>query len=236
LQLPIVITYINRGCRHAHGKRSKARQLAPDAENRDHATHAAPIPGLSHDRLAGLEEGGLLHNRNAGYYTVADVPRFDDWGLWAYRDIRFSRAGTLLDTLVALVSQASAGLTVGELKERLQTPVSNLLSRLVRRGQLHREVLRGREVVYVSPDKERAHQQWERRQEELRTVAAKTERGLPAGCPAPLVIDVLRQMILTPDDGPEQWARQLQTQGRQVTAGQIHRVRKHYALKKKRQS
>ena len=176
------------------------------------------------------------YNRNAGYYTVADVPRFDDWGLWAYRDIRFSRAGTLLDTLVALVSQASAGLTVGELKERLQTPVSNLLSRLVRRGQLHREVLRGREVVYVSPDKERAHQQWERRQEELRTVAAKTERGLPAGCPAPLVIDVLRQMILTPDDGPEQWARQLQTQGRQVTAGQIHRVRKHYALKKKRQS
>jgi DeoR/GlpR family transcriptional regulator of sugar metabolism len=34
-------------------------------------------------------------NRNAGYYTLADVPQFDDWGLWAYPDVRFSHAGTL---------------------------------------------------------------------------------------------------------------------------------------------
>jgi hypothetical protein len=42
-------------------------------------------------------------------------------------------------------------------------------------------------------------------------------------------------MILTPDGGPEQWARQLQAQGRQVTAGQVRQVRDHYALENKRQ-
>ena len=31
------------------------------------------------------------YNHNAGYYTLAGVPQFDDWGLWAYRDVRFSR-------------------------------------------------------------------------------------------------------------------------------------------------
>jgi hypothetical protein len=176
------------------------------------------------------------YNRNAGYYTLADVPQFDDWGLWAYRDVRFSRVGTLLETLVALATQAPAGLTVGELEERLQTPVANLLSRLVQHGRLQRQILRGRQVVYLSPDAEHGRRQGEQRQQDLRAVAARTATGLPAGCPAPLVIDVLRQMILTPDDGPEQWARQLQAQGRQVTAGQVRQVQDHYALEKKRRN
>ena len=64
--------------------------------------------------------------------------------------------------------------------------------------------------------------------------AAGAAKGLPAGCPATLVIDVLRQMILAPEEGPQQWARQLQAQGRQVTAGQVRQVRDHYALEKKR--
>jgi len=114
--------------------------------------------------------------------------------------------------------------------------VANLLSRLVQHGRLQRQVLRGRHVVYLSPEAEQGRQQWEQRQQDLRAVAARTATGLPAGCPAPLVIDVLRQMILTPDDGPAQWARQLQTQGRQVTAGQVRQVQDHYALEKKRRN
>jgi hypothetical protein len=176
------------------------------------------------------------YNRNAGYYTLADVPKFDDWGLWAYRDVRFSRAGTLLETLVVLATQAPAGLTVDELEERLQTPVANLLSRLVQHGRLQRQILRGRQVVYLNPEAEQGRQQWEQRQQDLLAATGRTVIGLPAGCPASLVIDVLRQMILTPDDGPAQCARQLQSQGRQVTAGQVRQVQEHYALEKKRRN
>jgi hypothetical protein len=174
------------------------------------------------------------YNHNAGYYTLAEVPQFDDWGLWAYRDVRFSRAGTLPETLVALVSQTPAGLTVGELELRLQTPVANLLSRLVQHGRLQRQVLRGRQVLYLSPESGHGHRQWEQRQQDLLAADAAAAKGLPAGCPAPLVIEVLRQMILRPEEGPKQWARQLQAQGRAVTAGQVRLVREHYALEKKR--
>ena len=62
------------------------------------------------------------YNHNAGYYTLAGLPQFDDWGLWAYRDVRFSRAGTLLETLVALVTQATAGLTIGGNRRRELLP------------------------------------------------------------------------------------------------------------------
>jgi hypothetical protein len=135
------------------------------------------------------------YNHNAAYYTLADVPEFDDWGLWAYRNVRFSRAGTLLETLVALVARAPAGLTVGELEERLQTPVANLLSRLVQHGQLQRQVLRGRHVVYLSSEAEPGRRQWEQRQQDLRAVAVREAQGFPAGCSALQVIEVLRQML-----------------------------------------
>jgi hypothetical protein len=88
----------------------------------------------------------------------------------------------------------------------------------------------------LSADAQRGRQQWEQRQQDLRTVAAKIATGLPAGCSASVVIEVLRQMIVRPDDGPDQWARQLRSQGRHVTAGQVRKIQEHYALEKKRQN
>jgi hypothetical protein len=174
------------------------------------------------------------YNHNARYYTLADVPQFDDWGLWAYRAVRFSRAGSLLETLGALVTQSPAGRTVSELEERLQTPVANLLSRLVQHGRLACQRLPGRHGVYLSPVAEQGRQQWTHRQQDRRTVAVTAAAGLPVGCPAPVVIVVLRQMIVAPDETPEQWAQELRTQGRAVTAGQVRQVREHYGLEKNR--
>jgi hypothetical protein len=171
------------------------------------------------------------YNYNAGYYTLRDVPQFDEEGLWSHRDIRFSRHGHLPDTLVALVEQAAAGRTVSELETRLQTPVANLLSRLVHDGRLQSVTLRGRQVVYVARPSEAADRQRQLRQAQLPPAAAG---GLPPGCSAREVIAVLRQMILTPDDGPEQWARQLQAASPPLTAGQVVQVLDHYGLEKKR--
>jgi hypothetical protein len=174
------------------------------------------------------------YNHNSGYYTLSEVPQFDECGLWSYRDVRFSRAGTLLETLVVLVSRSPGGSTVSELEQQLHTPVANLLSRLVQQGRLQRHVLRGRHVIYVSPDVQRGRQQWEQRQQDLHRVVSKAATGLPTGCPTPLVIEVLRQMILAPNGSPAQWSRQLQRRGQQVTAGQVRQVQEHYALEKKR--
>jgi hypothetical protein len=106
----------------------------------------------------------------------------------------------------------------------------------VQQGRLQRQILRGRQVVYLSPEAEPSGRQWEQRQQEFRAVAARAAQGLPPGCSATVVIDVLRQMILKPEAGPEPWARQLQSQGRQVTAGQVRQVQAHYGLEKKRRA
>lgn len=171
------------------------------------------------------------YNHNAGYYVLQEVPRFDEWGLWAYRDIRFSRHRSLPETIVALVEKAPAGLTVRELEERLQSKVANLVSRLVSEGRVQGERLLGRQVVYLSGDPEVRGSQVQQRRQWQEEPAARGRAELPPGCSATEVIEILRAMILTSDDNPDRLARRVQAE--QVTTSQVRRVLEHYALKKK---
>jgi hypothetical protein len=173
------------------------------------------------------------YNRNAAYYTLCDVPQFDDWGLWSYRQIGFSRYGTLTQTIVALVEKAPAGLTVRELEERLQTKTANLLCRLVHDGRIGQQALRGRQQVYLARASKQADRQYQQRRHPL-PQPAPLGAGLPEGCSAAEVIAVLRQMILSPSDRPDQLARKVQRRGVRVTAGRVRQVIDHYVLEKKR--
>jgi len=174
------------------------------------------------------------YNYNAAYYVLRDLPEFDDWGLWAYRDIRFSRYRTLPATIVAVVEKAPAGLTLPELEQRLQTKAGNVVSRLVSHGRVKGERLAGRHVVYLASDPEVGTQQIERRQRQMQAEAAPGATKLPSRCSPLDVIEVLRAMIQTSEDDPDRLARRLQAGGIRITAGQVRRVLEHYGVEKKR--
>ncbi len=174
------------------------------------------------------------YNHNAAYYVLRDVPEFDDWGLWAYRDIRFSLYRTLPATIAAVVEKAPAGLTVTELEQRLQTKAGNVVSRLVSGGRVQRERMIDRHVVYLANDPEVRTRQLERRQQQLQQAAVPGGGELPAGCSASDVIEVLRAVIVASDDDLDRLARRLQAGGSHITAGQVRRVLEHYGVEKKR--
>jgi len=176
------------------------------------------------------------YNHNAMYYVLRDMPQFDDWGLWSWRDVRFSQAGTLQYSVVQLVEQSPAGRTTHELAARLLVDVGHLLSRLVRQRRLTQQALAARQVVYLAADPAHAQQQWQQRQQLLAAATATRRVGLPAGVAAAQVIDILRQMILAPDGRPDLWTRQLKTRGVSVAEADVRRVIEHYALEKKRPS
>ena len=173
------------------------------------------------------------YNRNAAFYALRDVPQFDAAGFWAYRGIRFSRHGSLSDTIVALIENAAAGQTVQELEERLQTRAANLLCRLVRDGRLTQRSLEGRLVVYLANEPRQADQQFQQRQQLLRQIPVP-QQGLPEGRSTTEVIEILRALVLSPKASPDQLARQLTARGLHITPGQVSQVTAHYALKKKR--
>lgn len=104
------------------------------------------------------------------YYTLADLPDFDDWDLWFHGEIGFSRAGTLKQTATVQVEDAPDGRTHGELSQLLRVRVHNTLLDLVRTGRIGREPYRGL-LLYVSADPKRAAEQLQRRAETDATLA-----------------------------------------------------------------
>ena len=86
-----------------------------------------------------LQQQGYLtsYNHNAKYYTLARTARFDQQGLWAYRDIRFSKWGTLPDTILGQIELSPTGMTAREIQELLHiSNVKPTLTRLAHEGRL----------------------------------------------------------------------------------------------------
>ncbi|HQT75336.1 MAG TPA: hypothetical protein PLX84_15535 [Acidiphilium sp.] len=91
------------------------------------------------------------YSHRGRYYTLNEVARFDERGLWEFRGIYFSRLGTLLATAEAFVRACENGYFVNELKKELGVGVKDALATLVKRDQIAREQVSGR-FLYCSPD------------------------------------------------------------------------------------
>ncbi len=178
-------------------------------------------------------------NHNASFYTLHDVPHFDPDGLWFHGDICFSQHDTLEKTLVAMVQNAPAGFTVAELEQRLHTRVANLLSRLSRR-QVVARCFAGRQAVYLATDglrqqKQRESRERRRQESSAHTVACQSaESPYPQDCDVVLVLQVLVQIIKSPQADAGAVAKALCASGCHITAIQVQRIFEFYSLKKKR--
>lgn len=88
------------------------------------------------------------------YYALLEVAEFDERGLWSYREVRFSRFGSLIETAKRFVDESSRGFQASELSQDLSVQTKEALLELVRRGRLVRESIAGR-FVYCSSDPEK---------------------------------------------------------------------------------
>lgn len=168
--------------------------------------------------------GYLTSFTHAGrYYTLPDVPQFDALGLWHYRDVGFSRAGSLKATVLELVDTSPAGRTHRELQEFLRVRAHNELLDLVRGEKLRREALAARGALYVIADKARASEQLERR---LKSAA---ETSMPV---SGVVIEVLLELVHAAkvETTPAEVAQRLSARGVRVTVGQVREVFDRYKL------
>ncbi|MGO9299546.1 MAG: hypothetical protein ACLQEG_04290 [Acidimicrobiales bacterium] len=89
------------------------------------------------------------YSHRGRYYTLDELARFDELGLWSFRQVWFSRFGTLLSTVEALVVSAEAGYDAAELEAVLNVEAKGALLKAVRSGRLAREHVAGR-YVYLS--------------------------------------------------------------------------------------
>lgn len=85
------------------------------------------------------------------YYTLPDIARFNENGLWRWKDARFSKDRTLKRTLESWVGASPSGYVESDLEKELHVVVRAPLLSLLREGRLHREKIAGR-YVYCSTD------------------------------------------------------------------------------------
>ena len=90
------------------------------------------------------------YNQNGRYYTMPKVPRFNDNGLWHYREIYFSQYGNLKNTIIALVSGSSFGLTGKEIGSIVRLDPRSFLHHFRNTKGIQREKREGVYVYYSS--------------------------------------------------------------------------------------
>jgi len=177
------------------------------------------------------ELGYLTSYSHAGrYYTLEEIPDFDEQGLWVRGEALFSKYGTLRATIVRFVQEAPAGQTHAELRERLRLRVHDTLRQLTKASEIGRVQLE-RLFVYVSVEEAVARAQVAERRREL-----DSQPPLPA-LPSPIaIIEVLLEVIHSAQARaePATIAARLNARGVAVTAGQVEEIFRRYGLDEKK--
>ena len=163
------------------------------------------------------------YNCNARYYTLAGIPQFDQHGLWNTRKIRFSKWGSLTETVIALVDNSEAGMTPEQLQKLLRVEdLRPALGRLHREGRLAREKIGGRFVYF--PLKDASGRRERRRQMESPPVLPPLEHIIA------LLVEIIRQ----PKNSPRRWAGRLARQQIHLSQEDIRAVLEHYQIDRKK--
>lgn len=168
-------------------------------------------------------------NHAGRYYTLSDVPQFDQWGLWFHGNAGFSCAGTLKATVVELVEGSAAGMTPKDLLALLKLPCNtlyNTLHELRREARIQRQELGGY-PLYVSADRQRANNQLMQRRQTI---------GQEPSSTVPMSDDTLIAVLVEALQGAEVLvsasvvASRLAARGVAVTAAQVEQIFTRYGL------
>jgi hypothetical protein len=91
------------------------------------------------------------YSHRGRYYSLKEIARFDDHGLWSQAEAWFSRFGTLLATAEGFVYRSPRGYFADELAPLLHVEVQDALHQLTQQGRVARQIVAGR-YLYTATD------------------------------------------------------------------------------------
>jgi hypothetical protein len=176
-----------------------------------------------------LKEWNALtsYNKNGRYYTIRTIPEFDKHGIWQYRDIYFSRYGTLKNTIVALASKSREGMNHAELSEILGLNPKCFMARFKELPGLKKERYKNC-IIYFSGNSEKYE-------------AQKRNRFPPEGAATKLPQDaqaiiILVELIHNPGMSIPELAEGLQGKGHAIKTENIAALFTKLRISKKKQN
>jgi len=91
------------------------------------------------------------YSHRGRYYTLREIARFDEKGLWSHTEVWFSRFGTLLATAETFVNRSPRGYFAHELARALHVDVQDALLQLTQQRRVTRQIVSGR-YLYTATD------------------------------------------------------------------------------------
>jgi len=159
------------------------------------------------------------------FYTLTNIPNFDEYGLWHYKDVSFSNNGTLKSTIRFLVEDSMVGFTHRELKMLLRVRVQNTLNDLTENSAISRERL-GNVFLYIGADKKEGTLQIAQRRKQIDGTYQIRPLDLHS------TIEVLLELLCSEDWYPRKISDNLQAKGFPIKKVQVEEVLAMYNLKK----
>ena len=114
------------------------------------------------------------YSHRGKYYTLKEIPEFDEQGLWSHHSVWFSKYGNLIATVKEFIEEATAGWTAQELECILHVEVKRPLRQLFQKKAIHREKASGL-YTYFSTSRDKQRKQLLMREKS----AANAAIGLP---------------------------------------------------------
>jgi hypothetical protein len=166
------------------------------------------------------------YNQNGRYYVLSNLPKFNENGIWKYKDIFFSKYGNLRKTLIALVNNSLSGLTISEMSNLVNVSMKSFMAHKRNVQQLRKVKIAGR-FVYFSSDEAIRIRQVKNRQNEKEYPNLKI---LPVDAES---IIILVEKIKFPTLSIEQLSIRLRKRGHRIRVEAIRNLFQHHGLEKK---
>ena len=163
-------------------------------------------------------------NHNGRYYALPQVAVFDPSGLWRYQRVLFSKYGNLKQTLVALISTSSKGLSAVEIAQLVDlAPNSSFISRLTNVAGVQREKHQGRFVYFSERPEIYSRQKYAR-------ASGRPGVGMPTDQEA---VMILVELLKHPGTGIEELAARVSTPSRWMQPEAVRAFLERHDLVKK---
>ncbi len=165
------------------------------------------------------------YDNNGRYFSLKKLAKFNSMGIWEYKNIHFSKFGTLKNTLSAIVNNSSQGMDASQITDVLGVDTRSFLFQYKDVSGIKREKI-GNHYVYFSSEQQRFSLQLSNRKQDLATPTQAPLEGTAA-------ISVLVATIKHPDFTYEQLSKHLSKQGIKTKPGVIQDFFIFHGIEKK---
>ena len=95
--------------------------------------------------------GITSYTHRGKYITLADIPVFNENGIWFYKTVGFTKFKNSLDLIVSIINNAKEGIPKEEIEDILRIKISKQIQILLSQNRLHRVKL-GAKYCYLSEE------------------------------------------------------------------------------------